>query len=88
MRNIHNCYLFVTLDKLERVGVHGKSVLVLMCFTCKRLSTIWKVHIRLWCRCQLSFRAVPSCVSLVAHTVFLRKGTVIALLQCSVQQTS
>lgn len=25
MRNIHDCYILVTLDKLERADVHGKK---------------------------------------------------------------
>lgn len=48
MRNIHNCYVLVTLDKPERVGVCGKEVCFNFKVFCKRLlSTIWKVCIRL-----------------------------------------
>lgn len=48
MRNIHNCYVLVTLDKPERVGVHGRKVCFDFNLFCKRLlSTNWKVCIRL-----------------------------------------
>ena len=37
MRNIHNCYVLVTLDEPERVGAHGEKTCFNFNMFCKRL---------------------------------------------------
>lgn len=50
MRNIHNCYVLVTLYEPERVGVHGEKACSNFNVFCKRFlgtMTIQKICIRL-----------------------------------------